>query len=215
MPDYAMMYRLGMTPWERYGQVQRAAFDAAFDRETAERAATGVTGDADRARHAGRPIGRALDLGCGRGRFTPALAARGWDAVGVDLVPAAVAAARRNAPAAATLRYVRGDVTDLPALALGTFDLFVDIGCLQGLAPEQRAAVGRGVTAMANPGATLLLLQFGPNRYRRLIGGVSRAEIAEAFGAWELLLAEPAPTGGLSWPTNRSNPFWYRFRVRD
>src|SRR5699024_2206578 len=38
MPDYAMMYRFGLTPWERYGRVQRAAFDAAFDRETAERA---------------------------------------------------------------------------------------------------------------------------------------------------------------------------------
>jgi 2-polyprenyl-3-methyl-5-hydroxy-6-metoxy-1,4-benzoquinol methylase len=33
-----------------------------------------------------RPLGRALDLGCGRGQYTPELARRGWEAVGIDYV---------------------------------------------------------------------------------------------------------------------------------
>ncbi len=38
----------------------------------------------------------------------------------------------------------------------------LDVGCFQGLRAEQRAAESRGVTALANSGATLLMLAFGP-----------------------------------------------------
>jgi len=74
------------------------------------------------------------------------------------------------------LSYVVGDVTRLPPAHLGTFDFFLDIGCFQGLDAEQRLSQGRGVSALANPGATLLLLSFGPSRWRsfarrRIAGG--------------------------------------------
>ncbi|MFE6307486.1 class I SAM-dependent methyltransferase [Nocardiopsis sp. NPDC057823] len=196
MTKYARMYRLGFTPWERYGAAGGAQLGGLIDRETQERP--------------GGP-GRALDLGCGRGQFTPELARRGWEAVGVDLVPAAIEAARSKGPA--EVAYVVGDVTDLPSAGLGAFDLFLDIGCFQGLTPEQRAAEGRGVTALAAPGATLLMLAFGPSRYRRLVEGVSRAEVEAAFPGWELLSAEDADPAGLGWPMNRTSPQWYRFRL--
>ena len=75
--------------------------------------------------------GRALDIGCGRGQFTPELVRNGWEAVGVDIVAEAVEAARRKGPAEIT--YVVGDVTDLESAGLGTFDFFLDFGCFQGL----------------------------------------------------------------------------------
>ncbi|PDP87881.1 SAM-dependent methyltransferase [Glycomyces fuscus] len=189
------MYRLGFTPWERYGAAGGAQLGALLDRET-------------RARSAGP--GRALDVGCGRGQFTPELSRRGWEAVGVDIVPEAVEAARRRGPAEVT--YVVGDVTGLESAGLGVFDLFLDIGCFQGLEPDQRAAEGRGVTALAAPGATLLMLAFGPSRYRRLVEGVSQPEVEAAFPEWELLAVEEADTAGLGWPMNRTSPRWYRFR---
>ncbi|RKS08211.1 methyltransferase family protein [Nocardiopsis sp. Huas11] len=195
MTNYALMYRLGFTPWERYGAGGGAEVGALLDRETEDRT--------------GGP-GRALDIGCGRGQFTPELARRGWEAVGVDLVPAAVEAARRKGPAEVT--YVVGDVTDLPSAGLGTFDLFLDIGCFQGLEEDQRAAEGRGVTALAAPGATLLILAFGDSRYRRMVEGVSQAEVEAAFPDWELLTVDDADTSGLGWPMNRTSPKWYRFR---
>jgi SAM-dependent methyltransferase len=74
MQNYALMYRLGITPWERYGPVARRMLATLLDREESERA--------------GR-LGRALDLGCGRGRYTPELARRGWEATGIDKVPGA------------------------------------------------------------------------------------------------------------------------------
>ncbi|WP_179830014.1 class I SAM-dependent methyltransferase [Nocardiopsis aegyptia] len=189
------MYRLGFTPWERYGAAGGAEVGALLDRETDAR----PTGP-----------GRALDIGCGRGQFTPELARRGWRAVGVDLVPEAVEAARRKGPP--EVAYAVGDVTDLESAGLGAFDLFLDIGCFQGLDAERRAAEGRGVTALAAPGATLLMLAFGPSRYRRLVEGVSQAQVEAAFPGWELLTVDDADTSGLGWPMNRTSPKWYRFR---
>ncbi|MEV4672603.1 methyltransferase domain-containing protein [Actinomadura sp. NPDC049382] len=197
MTNYARMYRFGMTPWERYGKAAGDSIAALLDREEADRS---------------RPLGRALDLGCGRGQFTPELARRGWEAVGVDYVPAAIEAARSKAEEGVT--YVVGDVTDLEASGLGTFGFFIDIGCFQGFEPEQRRAEGRGVTALADPGATLLMLAFGVTRLRSRIGGVSQAEVEAAFPDWEMLDVRPAETAGLGWPMNRTSPQWYRLRRR-
>ncbi len=195
MTGYALGYRLGFTPWERYGPAAAASIAALLDREETERT---------------RPLGRALDLGCGRGQYAPELARRGWEVVGVDYVPQAIDAANRKGIAGA--RFVVGDVTDLEAAGLGTFDFFFDVGCFQGLSPEQRLAEGRGVSALAVPGATLLMLAFGPTRIRSLVGGVSQADVEAAFPGWELLSVDPGETAGLGWPMSKTAPQWYRLR---
>jgi SAM-dependent methyltransferase len=197
MANYALMYRFGITPWERYRTVAAASIAALLDREGAERS---------------RPLGRALDLGCGRGQYTPELARRGWEAVGIDYVPAAIEAAAAKGRGVGGLSYVIGDVTRLPSGHLGTFDFFLDIGCFQGLDAEQRLSQGGGVSALANPRATLLLLSFGPSRWRSLVGGASREEVETAFAGWEMLAVEPADTAGLGWPMNKTAPQWYRLR---
>ena len=71
------------------------------------------------------------------------------------------------------------------------FDFFLDIGCFQGLDAGQRLSQGRGVSALANLGAMLLLLSFGPGRWRSLVGGASQAEVETAFAGWQMLAAEP------------------------
>jgi len=189
------MYRFGVTPWERYASEAAESIAALLDREEAGRT---------------RPLGRALDLGCGRGVYTPMLARRGWEATGVDNVPAAIEAARRQGD---DVKYVVGDVTDLSPAELGTFDFFLDIGCFQNLDATQRAGMGRGVRALANPGATLLMMAFGRTRLRKLIGGVSQEDVETAFPGWELVAVEPAETKGLGWPMNRTTPKWYRLRL--
>jgi len=193
LKKYASMYRYGIAPWERYATAAAAGITALLDLEENERS---------------RPLGGALDLGCGRGQYTPDLARRGWRAVGIDNVPAAIEAARHKPTGGAT--YVVGDVTDLPAAGLGTFDFFLDVGCFQGLKAEKRAAEGQGVTALANPDATLLMLAFGRTRMRSLLEGVSQAEVEEAFPDWEMLAVDSADTRGLGWPMNRTRPQWYR-----
>ena len=198
MGMYATMYRLGYTPWERYGSAAAGSIGARLDRAEAERT---------------RPLGRALDLGCGRGQYTPELARRGWEVVGVDNVPQAIEAARRKAIPGA--RFEVADVTDLDPAALGTFDFFLDIGCFQHLDAEQRSAAGRGITALAHPGATVLMMEFSrPTPIRSVAGGVSADEVATALPGWELLSVEDAETAGLDWPMSRMQPQWFRLRRR-
>jgi len=156
-----------------------------------------------------RPLGRALDLGCGRGQKSRELASRGWEVVGVDDIARAIDAANRSGVAGAT--FAVADVTALPE-DLGTFDFFLDIGCFQHLSAEQRLAAGRGVTALADPGATLLMLEFEATPLRSVVGGVARSEVEEAFAGWELLSVVPAQTRGLGWPLTRTDPQWYRLR---
>lgn len=196
MTGYAQMYRFGVTPWERYGKAAAPSIARLLDREERDRA---------------RPLGRALDLGCGRGQYTPELVRRGWEAVGVDYVPVAIESARRKDTSGAT--YVVGDVTDLAGAVSGTFDLFLDIGCFQGFDRRQREAEGAGVTALAAPGATVLMLAFGPTWMRSVMGGVSQQEVESAFPGWDLIAVESADTAGLGWPMNRSSPQWYRLRL--
>jgi SAM-dependent methyltransferase len=199
MTNYARMYRFGITPWERYRTAAAASITALLDREETERS---------------RPLGRALDLGCGRGQYTPELARRGWEAVGIDNVPAAIEAAAAKSRDAAGLSYVVGDVTRLPSAGLGTFGFFLDVGCFQGLDAGQRLAEGEGASALANPGAIVLMLSFGLSRWRWLVEGASQEEIQTAFAGWQMLTAEPADTAGLGWPMNKTAPRWYRLRRR-
>jgi SAM-dependent methyltransferase len=190
---YALAYRLGFTPWERYGRAAAASIAVLLDREEVDRS---------------RPLGRALDLGCGRGLQTRELARRGWEAVGIDNVPRAINAAIRTGVPRAT--FVVGDVTELASADLGRFDFFLDVGCFQGLSSEQRLAEGRGVSALSNPGATLLMLAFQPTRVRSIVGGISRAEVDTALAGWGMLSVEPAETTGLGWPLTKTAPRWYR-----
>jgi SAM-dependent methyltransferase len=192
MRKYGLAYRLGVTPWERYPVDAATSVGAKLDREETQR---------------GGALGRALDLGCGRGIYTTELARRGWLAVGVDAVPDAIDSARR---ASAGPRFVVGDVTDLRPADLGTFAFFLDVGCFQGLSARQRLAEGRSVTALADPGATLLLLAFGPTRLRHVIGGASFMDVKDAFRGWDVLSVELADITGLGWPLDRTTPRWYR-----
>lgn len=74
--------------------------------------------------------------------------------------------------------------------------------------------MGAGVYELANPGAVLPMLAFGWTRFRRLIEGVSREEVAQAFPGWEMLAVGPAPTDGLGWPMGRTAPQWYRLSLK-
>jgi MPBQ/MSBQ methyltransferase len=100
---------------------------------------------------------RLLDVGCGRGGPASQFAARGFDVVGVDLVPHNVALARANtgdggdtdAPAFAV-----GDATALP-LAADAVGAATSVDALVYL-PEKRAAF-REVARVLAPGGWLAL----------------------------------------------------------
>jgi SAM-dependent methyltransferase len=194
---YRLAYRLGVTPWERAGEEGGQALDALLDREEQERS---------------RPLGRAVDLGCGTGAHTVELARRGWEATGVDQVGRALATARSR-PGADRVRFLQGDVTALRSAGVPDgVEFFLDVGCFHGLKDQDRAAYGCELTALATPTATLLLLAFRPGAPRPLPRGATQADVTAALPGWEVLGVEPADTSGLPRPLRRTAPQWYRLR---
>ncbi|HET7667002.1 MAG TPA: class I SAM-dependent methyltransferase [Mycobacterium sp.] len=137
------------------------------------------------------PPGRALDLGCGTGRNALYLASQGWDTVGVEMVGTAVAVAERRATAKAVpARFVQGDVTRLDELDIGDgFTLLMDGGCYHMIPANRRDAYARGVTALAAPGARLIMVGFS-----RLLGtGMQRNELVPRLRGWRLVHVDAVP----------------------
>ena len=106
--------------------------------------------------------GRALDLGCGTGTNVLWLVQQRWTAVGVDFSSLAIESARRKADWISGAEFVEGDVTRLPELGVeGPFDLVLDIGCFHSVPTRRRGDYVRGVSAVARPGARMMIYAFG------------------------------------------------------
>jgi SAM-dependent methyltransferase len=178
---YRILYGIGVTPWERMAKLPIADQGAGFFvRDEQGREA---------------PYGPVLDLGCGSGIWAVKLAQRGWNVTGVDFVPKALRRARERArEAGVEVRFVQGDVTKLAEVGVGSgFPFLFDFGLFHDeLSDEQRETMGREVTAVAAPGATLLMTAMAPGRRGPLPRGASRGDIEAAYPAWTVIDEIPA-----------------------
>ncbi len=200
--NYKLAYALGFHPWEDAESdppfVAKAG--AVFDREEEGRKA---------------PYGQALDLGTGSGIWGIELARRGWQVTGVEIVEKALRRARERIESSGVgMRLVHGDVTALEAADIGSgFRLLLDTGTFHGLTGPQREAMGKGVSAVAAPDASVLLLVW-PSRRRPLIRGASRGEVEQAFPGWRVAAIEPSHFS-VPKPLElllRPDEHWYRLR---
>jgi SAM-dependent methyltransferase len=108
----------------------------------------------------GKAARRALDLGCGTGTSSLALAKAGWQVVGVDFAASAIRIARRRARAASLqIDFRQEDVLHLHELQ-GPFDLVLDIGCYHSLSVAQRVDYLHNLDRLLPPGGTWLLYAF-------------------------------------------------------
>lgn len=105
------------------------------------------------------PRGRALEIGCGTGTNAVYLASQGYEVVGVDFAPRAVARARaRAAGAGLPVAFHEVDI-QRDALPGGGFDLVFDRGCLHVFdTPDERARFAEQVASALAPGGQWLSL---------------------------------------------------------
>ncbi|MCX4778235.1 class I SAM-dependent methyltransferase [Streptomyces sp. NBC_01264] len=106
--------------------------------------------------------GRALDLGCGPGRNSLYLAARGFEVDAVDLSPTALAwAGERTSAAGARIRFHQGDAFGAAGAGLaGPYDLIYDSGCFHHLPPHRRVSYLALLDRLLAPGGRFALTCF-------------------------------------------------------
>jgi cyclopropane fatty-acyl-phospholipid synthase-like methyltransferase len=119
--------------------------------------------------------GRVLDAGCGSGEQALLAAARGADAVGVDVSPRAIERARRKADERGlTVRFEVADALSLRELGL-IFDTVIDSGLFHVFDDADRARYVSSLAEVLAPGGTCYLMCFsdrqpgtmGPRRVRQ------------------------------------------------
>jgi SAM-dependent methyltransferase len=181
--NYRIAYSIGFHPWE----------DLAEHPPFADKLLELVAREEE-----GRepPYGQALDLGTGSAVWAVRLAKRGWEVTGIDVVEKALSRARQRVEdERVELRLLRSDVTALRETGVGSgFRLLLDTGTFHGLEDDQREAMGREVSAVAGPDATVILDCFAPRRRGPLPRGASRADVERAFPDWKITDVEVADT---------------------
>lgn len=126
--------------------------------------------------------GRMIVPCCGRGHDALLFARAGFDVLGVDFAPQAVAAAvAAAATAGVPARFVQADLFDLPAAWDGTFDYVLEHTCLSAFPPDRRPAYVAVVARLLRPAGRYLALFFTHGRPGGPPFGISVPEIEALF----------------------------------
>ncbi len=137
-----------------------------------------------RLERAGTVRSAVIDVGCGTGENARFLAGLGYDVLGVDFAPGAIARARAAAardPAGTTPAFLVWDALELHALGRA-FETALDIGCFHTLQPADRPRYADSLHAVLRPGGRCFLLCWSDrNPFGRGPERVSRADIRAAF----------------------------------
>ncbi|MGC4956751.1 class I SAM-dependent methyltransferase [Actinomadura citrea] len=135
-----------------------------------------------------------LDLGCGRGRHTLAMARRGFHVHGIDFSAAAVAAARRAAASAGLTTATFAVANLLDQRPNPVFDLVYDYSVLHHIDVGDRSAYRRTVAGVVRPGGLFAVVCYadddpvaaGGRRRIGTLGNVihhpTRQEVDTLFG---------------------------------
>lgn len=103
--------------------------------------------------------GRVIDIGCGEGEIAAWFSSRGYAALGLDIAPPVIEAARAkhiNVENQHTLNFLSLDITETipPNLA---FDIVIDRGCMHAIHPALVKNYVRNLSAVCSPDARMLL----------------------------------------------------------
>ena len=197
MLPYALLYKLGFAPWERrdVADTWRHLLDG-----------TDPPGDRSRAR-------RRLRLGPRRRLSRQARVDRHRGRLGRQ--------GARYRSAAGSRRGRRGAVGQGPCGGAGLarprtgYNLVYDFGCIHGLSDAARTGAAAGLTHLAAPGATLLMVAFKAGRGIVLPRGMNKEDVVALLrDGWDLEESRSVVTEDMPAFLRRANPTVYRLTRR-
>jgi methyl halide transferase len=129
--------------------------------------------------------GRIAVLGCGTGQDAVALATAGFDVVGVDFAPSALAQARALAATRPALRihFLQQDLFALDPKLHGQFDYVWEHTCFCAIAPESRPDYVQVIKSLLKPAGQLLGVFYTHSRQGGPPFGVTPQAVLEYFNA--------------------------------
>ena len=136
-----------------------------------------------------------LDFGCGVGRLVIPFARRGGDVVGVDVSPAMLHEAARNAAAfGVSADFVLGD--DGLSRMSRTFDLVHSVIVLQHISPARGERIFARLLDLVAPGgiAAIQLTYHTPSRRPKRLLHWARARVPGLAGLANIMLGQPLGT---------------------
>jgi ubiquinone/menaquinone biosynthesis C-methylase UbiE len=122
---------------------------------------------------------KVIDLGCGEGRDSIYLAKHGFDVTGVDISVSAIDKARaRCKKEDVYVNFIVGDVCSLMFIRDATYDLAIDVGCLQFIIDvQERIRYLSSIFRVLKDGGLYFSCNLGsrekmdqPNLFRKIVG---------------------------------------------
>jgi SAM-dependent methyltransferase len=132
-------------------------------------------------------------LGCGRGYDGLLFAEHGFEVIGFDFAPSAIAQATSLAQATnSTAKFLQRDIFELAREFPHAFDYVVEHTCFCAIPPERRGEYVQLVRSLLRPEGELIALFFTHTRPGGPPFGSTPAEIRQYFEAdFEILSLEP------------------------
>jgi SAM-dependent methyltransferase len=157
--------------------------------------------------------GRTAVLGCGRGYDALLFAEHGFEVVGFDFAPSAIAEATSLVQAAgSTAKFLQRDIFDLATEFPQDFDYVVEHTCFCAIPLERRPEYVQLVRSLLRPKGELIALFFTHNRPGGPPFGSTPTEIVQYFEAdFEILSLESVAN---SVPSRQGEEHIGYFRLR-
>lgn len=158
-------------------------------------------------------LGKTAVLGCGRGYDALLFAEHGFEVVGFDFAPTAIADSISLAKTTNnTAQFLQRDIFNLATEFPDYFDYVVEHTCFCAIPPERRTEYVQLVRSILRPNGELIALFFTHTRPGGPPFGSTPTEIRQYFEAdFEILFLEPVLN---SVPSRQGEEHIARFRVR-
>lgn len=178
---WAELYRTGDTGWDQGGP-SPGLVDF-------------LKNDVGAGRAVPQPSGRALVPGCGRGHDARALAAAGFDVIGLDVVKNAVQEATRIAKSERLTKilFKQADFLNLPDRLRGPYDLIFENTFFCAIDPAHRDRYVESAASLLKPGGFLLGVFYNIQPETGPPFGATRDELLDRFSRRFTLILDRVP----------------------